>query len=112
MHSTRNSRVSVLFAHYCSIFRDGPILVPRAPRFFFKIASRVALVTEKNLNFLIGRLEMNAQQGTTFYSSTHNVFLPVDFQMLAHVYQPVEICRLHQQFQRFNAISMWLKAKL
>ena len=55
---------------------------------------------------------MNAQHGTTFYPSTHNVFLPVEFQMLARVYQPVEICRLHQQFQRFNAISMCLKAKL
>ena len=79
---------------------------------FFKIASRVALVTEKNLNFLIGRLKMNAQQGTTFYPSTHNIFLPVEFQMLARVYQPVEICRLHQQFQRSNAISMCLKAKI
>ena len=65
-----------------------------------------------NLNFLIGGIRMNAQQGTTFYPSTYNLFLPVEFQMLARVYQPVEICRLHQQFQRFNAISMWLEAKL
>ena len=55
---------------------------------------------------------MNAQQDTTFYPSTHIVFLPVEFQILARVYQPVEICRPHQQFQRFNAISMWLEAKL
>ena len=68
------------------------ILVPRDPRFFFFFnLSRVALVTEKNLNFWIGRLKMNAQQGATFYPSTHNVFLPVEFQMLARVYQPVEI---------------------
>ena len=55
---------------------------------------------------------MNAQQGTTFFLSTHIVFLPVEFQILARVYQPVEICRPHQQFQRFNAISMRLEAKL
>ena len=55
---------------------------------------------------------MNAQQDTTFYPSTHIVFFPVEFQILARVYQPVEICRPHQQFQRFNAISMWLEAKL
>ena len=52
---------------------------------------------------------MNAQQGTTFYPSTHIVFLPVELQILARVYQPVEICQPHQQFQRF---SMWLEAKL
>ena len=44
-----------------------------------------------NFKFLVGRLKMNAQQGTTFYPSTYNVFLPVEFQMLARVYQPVEI---------------------
>ena len=55
---------------------------------------------------------MNAQQDTTFYPSTHIIFLPVEFQILARVYQPVEICRRHQQFQRFKAISMWLEAKL
>ena len=40
---------------------------------------------------LISRLKMNTHQGTTFYNSTHNVFLRV--QMLARVYnyQPVEI---------------------
>ena len=58
---------------------------------FFKIASCVALVTGKNLNFLIGRLKMNAQQGTKFFPSMHNVFLPVEFQTLACVYQLVEI---------------------
>ena len=57
----------------------------------FLIASRVALVTETNFKFLISRLKMNAQQGTTLYPSTYNVFLPVEFQMLARVYQPVEI---------------------
>ena len=45
----------------------------------------------KNLNFLIGRLKVNAQQGTTFYPSTHKVSLSVEFQMLARVYQPVKI---------------------
>ena len=45
----------------------------------------------KRLNFLIGCFKMNAQQGTTFYPSTHNVFLAVEFKMLARVYQPVEI---------------------
>ena len=39
-------------------------------------------------------------------------FFPVEFQILARVYQPVEICQPHQQFQRFNVISMWLEAKL
>ena len=54
---------------------------------------------------------MNAQQSKTIYPSTQNVFLSVEFQMLGRVYQPVEICRLHQQFQRFNAISTWFEAK-
>ena len=58
--------------------------------FFSLIASRVALVTEKN-GILIGYLKTNAQQGTKSYPSTHNVFPPVEFQMLARVYQPVEI---------------------
>ena len=62
----------------------------------------------KKLNFLIGRLKINEQQGTTIY----NAFIPVEFQMLGRVYKPVEICPLHQQFQRFNAISRWLEAKL
>ena len=34
---------------------------------------------------------MKGQRGTTFYSSEHNAFLPVEFQMSARVYQPVEI---------------------
>ena len=59
---------------------------PQSSTVFFLIASRVALVMEKNLNFLIGRLKMNAQQDTTSSPSTHNFFLPVEFQMLTPVY--------------------------
>ena len=45
---------------------------------------------------------MNAQQDTTSDPSTHIVFLPVEFQIMTRVYQPVEICRPHQQFQRLR----------
>ena len=58
---------------------------------FFKNCVSCSSGNGKNLNFLVGRLKMNAQQGKTFYPSMHNVFLPVEFQMLARVYQPVEI---------------------
>ena len=65
---------------------------------------------EISLNFLIGRLKMNAQLGTTFYPSTHNVSLPVEFQLLARVYYPVEICRLTNNFNVSMQSGMWLEA--
>ena len=63
---------------------------PQSSTVFFNCVS-CSSGNGKSLNFLIGHLKMNAQQGTTFYPSAHNVFLPVEFQMLARVYQPVEI---------------------
>ena len=86
-----------------TFFTLKTILVPRAPRFVLNCVSCSSGNGKKSLNFLNGRLKMNAQQGTTLYPSTHNVFLPIEFQMLGHVYQPV---RLHQQFQRFSSISV------